>query len=202
MGEPTGTDPMVEFEEMIAKDYSFNGFPKLLNNPAFSDLTLHVGNPPKEYRVHRNILCERSSYFTAVCNGNFQESQTREINLPEQNPQVFEILLKYLYTGHFDDKDSPLEIIDTLLEAADYFDIENFKELVVQKVWKKLHDDSSSGATDREKILDVGYLSGLFGELCKISFDERKIAILAKAFLKKGNLEQWLAGANTYNKYP
>ncbi|KAL8980184.1 MAG: hypothetical protein Q9205_004658 [Flavoplaca limonia] len=62
--------------------------------------TLIVGREEKVYTAHATYLCQ-SPVFEKICYGHFQESQTFEIRLPEDEPQAIRALIQYLYTGRF-----------------------------------------------------------------------------------------------------
>jgi len=41
----------------------------------------------KDYRVHKDVLVEKSTYFRRCLYGNFIESKTGKVTLPEDSPQ-------------------------------------------------------------------------------------------------------------------
>lgn len=54
--------------------------------------------------MHKELLCDRSEFFRAACNGHFKEAEG-VVNLPEQDPATFKHFIYWLYTekirGHF-----------------------------------------------------------------------------------------------------
>jgi len=56
-------------DSVRVKDYSLSHL-ELLRSGKYSDLTLRCGNA--EWHVHRFVLCPRSKYFTAACDGDFE----------------------------------------------------------------------------------------------------------------------------------
>jgi hypothetical protein len=68
-----------------------------LSRSAFrSDLiTIYVGPSKQKYTAHKDVLT--SIDFFAGCLSSFKESETKEITLPEDRPEVFEKLLEYIY---------------------------------------------------------------------------------------------------------
>ncbi len=54
--------------------------------------------------MHKEVLCDRSEFFRAACNGQFKEAEG-VVDLPEQDPTTFKHFIYWLYTeklrGHF-----------------------------------------------------------------------------------------------------
>ncbi|KAF5685941.1 amino acid transport gap1 [Fusarium circinatum] len=67
----------------------------LLKTGAYSDLTISCGKD--QYRVHKAIICPRSHFFEAACDGEFKEAQTSTIDLPEDDPTAVNMMIEYLY---------------------------------------------------------------------------------------------------------
>lgn len=44
----------------------------LWTSQKYSDMTIRCGS--KEYKVHRSVICPRSTFFAAACNGEFMVS--------------------------------------------------------------------------------------------------------------------------------
>jgi len=60
--------------------------------------TIVVGNSSVTLHVHGDLLCHYSSYFRGALNGPFKESQTREITLDDESPDVFRMFVRFPYT--------------------------------------------------------------------------------------------------------
>jgi hypothetical protein len=45
----------------------------------------------------KDILCHYSRYFDRCFNGNFEESKEQKLNLPEDKPEWFELLLDSMF---------------------------------------------------------------------------------------------------------
>ncbi|KAL9630939.1 MAG: hypothetical protein Q9204_004469 [Flavoplaca sp. TL-2023a] len=67
-----------------------------------SIVTLVVGPNHKAYHVHHGLLCDRSSYFRAALQGQFQEAQANRIEFPEEDETTFEIFIRWLYGSKFE----------------------------------------------------------------------------------------------------
>jgi hypothetical protein len=115
----------------------------------YADLTILCG--PKAFRVHKAILCPRSSFFTAACRhgkvsfstskrrtskqvvkatsltSNGQEALTNEINLPEDDPELIRLMIDYLYRldyDHTNGKTSSRDVIELRPEPTSVRDRE------------------------------------------------------------------------------
>ena len=71
-----------------------------LKTSEFCDVMLDVSG--QKYPAHRNILAAASPYFHAMFTGGLSESSETEIHLHGTTAEVFEVLLKFMYTGLFD----------------------------------------------------------------------------------------------------
>lgn len=63
-------------------------------------VTLCVGVEQRLFAAHEDIL-STSPFFAAICRGQFLESSTKRVNLPEEVPEVFSSVLEYLYKGDY-----------------------------------------------------------------------------------------------------
>lgn len=51
--------------------------------------------------MHKHILL-KSEYFERALCGEFRESDTQSIDLPEEDPAIFHFLVAYLYEGKYE----------------------------------------------------------------------------------------------------
>ncbi len=56
------------------------------------------GHPVQGFIVHKAPLCFYSRFFEAACNGRWTEAENGHVNLPNDSPAVFEVLVQWLYT--------------------------------------------------------------------------------------------------------
>lgn len=60
---------------------------------------MRVGSQKKLFRVHKNKLCAAGEFFDNMFNGEFLEAIQQTATLPEDNPDAFELLVEWCYTG-------------------------------------------------------------------------------------------------------
>ncbi|KAL9066958.1 MAG: hypothetical protein Q9161_007202 [Pseudevernia consocians] len=58
---------------------------------------IYVGTSRRKFRLHRDLLCERSEFFEAALEGHFKEAEAQELTLPEDSVESFERLVCWLY---------------------------------------------------------------------------------------------------------
>ncbi|RMJ09221.1 hypothetical protein CDV36_011168 [Fusarium kuroshium] len=73
----------------------------LLHNEKFSDMTIRCGG--REFKAHRAIVCTQSKFFDRALSSNFKEAASRVVELPDDDPDVLERFLEFLYTGAYSD---------------------------------------------------------------------------------------------------
>lgn len=78
---------------------------RLLSGPT---IDFYVGPERRQWSLHRNLLCHHSPYFESEFLGNEaskgpKRSGEHKIDLPDQDPAGFELLVKWLYQGTLDD---------------------------------------------------------------------------------------------------
>uniref|UniRef100_U9USS2 Kelch-like protein 17 n=1 Tax=Rhizophagus irregularis (strain DAOM 181602 / DAOM 197198 / MUCL 43194) TaxID=747089 RepID=U9USS2_RHIID len=96
----------------------------MLKDEKYCDVTIEVGNNPyvKIFRAHMIILCYRSSYLQKILltnkKKNDDETLSHSIKLPDILPEIFQIILKYIYSGIISlDEYEPSVIIKILIAA-------------------------------------------------------------------------------------
>ena len=63
----------------------------------FCDVVIKMAG--KSFPAHKSVLASASKhYFNTMFNSRFRESTENEINI-EGDPEIFEVLLKFIYTG-------------------------------------------------------------------------------------------------------
>ncbi|KAK6004509.1 hypothetical protein QM012_008371 [Aureobasidium pullulans] len=75
---------------------------RLLSGPT---IDFYVGEERRHWSLHRNLLCHHSPYFESefLTSKTSKSSSRSELELPDQDPAGFELLVKWLYQGTLDD---------------------------------------------------------------------------------------------------
>ncbi|TVY20479.1 hypothetical protein LARI1_G001841 [Lachnellula arida] len=66
-----------------------------------SDMTIICQG--KTFKVHQCIVCLQSKPLAAAMNGKFKEGISKEINLEDDQPEIVEKMLSYMYTSDYSD---------------------------------------------------------------------------------------------------
>ena len=121
------------------------GIARSFNNKTTSDFIVKCQD--KEFYVHQYILKQQSEYFDRLLNNNFVERENNFVAIDDFEPEIVEILLRYLYTGavclH-----GKMGIMTNLLKIVDKYNfIEVFDTLdsfYAQKTLWRLNFDTKS----------------------------------------------------------
>ena len=65
---------------------------------------IRVGPDKQLFSMHKKLVCDTSGFFRAALCGNFQESETQAIEMPEDDPEVFCYFQYWAYTGVIEHK--------------------------------------------------------------------------------------------------
>ncbi|RVW54928.1 ARM repeat protein interacting with ABF2 [Vitis vinifera] len=95
-----------------------------VNNSTLSDVTFLVEG--KRFYAHRICLLASSDAFRAMFDGGYREKDAQDIEIPNIRWDVFELMMRYIYTGSVDVN---LDIAQDLLRAADQYLLEGLKRL-------------------------------------------------------------------------
>lgn len=61
-------------------------------------ITLTVGREARLFAAHEDVL-SLSPFFAAACKGQLLEAQSKRIDLPDEEPEIFSCVLEYLYVS-------------------------------------------------------------------------------------------------------
>ncbi|KAK9726108.1 hypothetical protein RND81_05G190800 [Saponaria officinalis] len=95
-----------------------------VNNSTLSDVTFLVEG--RRFYAHRICLLASSDAFRAMFDGGYREKDAKDIEIPNIQWNVFELMMRYIYTGSVT---VSLDIAQDLLRAADQYLLEGLKRL-------------------------------------------------------------------------
>ncbi|KUJ07195.1 uncharacterized protein LY89DRAFT_601881 [Mollisia scopiformis] len=61
------------------------------------DINVGKGKAETHFRVHKAILCAKLPYFDKMLNSGFKEGTENRVNLPEDDPDSFDLLMVWVY---------------------------------------------------------------------------------------------------------
>ncbi|UZO04973.1 uncharacterized protein OCT59_025334 [Rhizophagus irregularis] len=107
------------FSKLLSQNYI-----ELLEDNEYYDITIEVGEDPnvKIFRAHMNILCYRSPYLRRILASNKRNNDNvlAHIKLPNLSPEIFQIILRYIYGGILSlNGQETSDILNTLIAADD-----------------------------------------------------------------------------------
>ncbi|KAL2922554.1 ARM REPEAT PROTEIN INTERACTING WITH ABF2 [Bienertia sinuspersici] len=97
---------------------------KYVNSATLSDVTFLVQG--KRFHAHRICLLASSDAFRAMFDGGYREKDARDIEIPNITWEIFELMMRFIYTGSVDIKP---DIAQDLLRAADQYLLDGLKRL-------------------------------------------------------------------------
>jgi BTB/POZ domain len=109
----------------------------LLQSKTSSDVQFMV----KKVKIsaHKNILASRSPVFADLLRQKIQENKTKTIKIHDVQPDVFNQLLQFIYTGQCEVPHSA----ENLFIAAEKYEIQELKEICEKDLQKKLVLDNA-----------------------------------------------------------
>ncbi|GBB83439.1 hypothetical protein RclHR1_10170001 [Rhizophagus clarus] len=109
-----------DFSQELSIDYE-----KLLETDKEYDIIIHVGEEQnvEEFHALSNILRVRSQYFRTVLS-NEKKNGKYIIDIPDISPQLFKIILRFIYCGKIDFKEFEGSDLIKLLIAVDQIEIQ------------------------------------------------------------------------------
>ncbi|UZO02520.1 uncharacterized protein OCT59_021000 [Rhizophagus irregularis] len=100
---------------------------ELLDDDEFYNITIEVGGDPyvKIFRAHMNILSYRSPYFRKILSDkNKSDGSLTHIKLSDVLPEIFQLILRYIYGGKLFSEEYDFSVFFKTLVAASEFDLQ------------------------------------------------------------------------------
>jgi len=115
---------------------------RMLSTGRYSDLTINCKG--KVFHVHRNIVCLQSKSLAACVDGAWLEGINGEIKLVDDEPEIVDRMIKFMYEEDYCDGSNttedgdqgaakPLVLSTKLYIIADKYDVPALKELAKRK---------------------------------------------------------------------
>ncbi|KAL1397298.1 hypothetical protein pipiens_002542 [Culex pipiens pipiens] len=120
----------------------------LLSNEQLADVTILVGQ--QTFHAQRAILSVRSAVFAAMFQSRMQESTLNQITIVDIEPEVFEQVLKFIYT---DKVEGLAKMARDLLASADKYALDHLKNMC---------EDQLIGTITKETVLQTLALADLY----------------------------------------
>ncbi|RIA95262.1 hypothetical protein C1645_734229 [Glomus cerebriforme] len=126
-----------------------NDFSNLLKDPSNYDVKIRVGKEPniEEFKAHSIILVARSVYFEKTLSPQWAKKEGAYFisNQPNISPSIFNILIKYIYSGTFSIDNNEISLVDVLIAADELELLEVSRQLEKrllenEMVWKLPND--------------------------------------------------------------
>ncbi|GBC03408.1 hypothetical protein RclHR1_05100004 [Rhizophagus clarus] len=135
-----------KFLEELSDDYE-----KLLETEIGYDVVIYAGEESdiKEIHAHSNILCIRSRYFRTAFSNEWAEKKDGKFifKKPNISPHLFNIILRFIYSGNIELKNLQGPDILKLLIAVDELDIQrlvsHIQEYLIKHQTEFLHQNPS-----------------------------------------------------------
>jgi len=84
-------------------------------------VTFTVGREGRLFAAHEDVL-SLSPFFAAACRGQFLEAESKRIDLPDEEPEIFSCILEYLYVRVYSlSCDCKENMLTTCLQKGDYY---------------------------------------------------------------------------------
>ncbi|XP_054165069.1 speckle-type POZ protein-like [Oppia nitens] len=115
-------------------------FDHLIGVRKLSDCQLIVGKDKKEFYASKLVLSARSEVFQNMFTNDCLEKSSNKVIIDDIDSDVFEIFLRYLYTGECDQLD---EWYDKLLIVADKYLVESLKTLCLNEYYEKINVENA-----------------------------------------------------------
>ncbi|CAB4389961.1 unnamed protein product [Rhizophagus irregularis] len=147
--------------ETFSKNYE-----KLLLEEYGHDLIVNVGEEPlvKSFKAHKVILGAQSPYFRRALSNEWAKQEDGKIvfNKPNVSPPIFDVILKYIYTGSTNVEEQDGEFILSLLTAADELILQEF----VEEVQHYLVNNRATWIQENFcHVLDFAFSHSTYGQL-------------------------------------
>ncbi|CAG8474088.1 2315_t:CDS:2 [Acaulospora morrowiae] len=163
---------------------------KLFENPEGYNVKFVVGEETnvKEFKAHKFILTSRSDYFKTALSSQWEqvENGITIFKKPNISPSVFEVLLRYIYTGVISVENSEVSLVEIAI-ASDELQLHE----AYQQLERRLLDDELAWKpNDIFTVLQHDHLTFLYNASIGLACRNPKIIFESEDFfnIKETNL--------------
>ncbi|KFK38013.1 hypothetical protein AALP_AA3G059000 [Arabis alpina] len=121
-----------------------------VNNATLSDVTFVVEG--RRFYAHRICLLASSDAFRAMFDGGYREKDARDIEIPNIQWEIFELMMRFIYTGSVN---ITIEIAQDLLRAADQYLLEGLKRLCEYNISQDITVDNIGSVYELSEALNA-----------------------------------------------
>ena len=108
-----------------------------------------VGSEGKQFTIHKNLICAASDFFTTALKSNFIEAAEQKVALPEESPQLFQLVYDWLYSGRVSDGVTTYVKKEEDVSSGDVF-------------WWEVYEIGDRLMMDRLRVLAVSKILKIF----------------------------------------
>jgi len=112
-------------------------FVNLLETGLFADVVLKINS--EEIQAHKCILASRSAKFEAMFSSNLCESKDNYVQIEYIYPELFKLMLHWIYCGEIGFPEDVFELFELMLLADEYL-ITDLKEKCEEDILSKLDE--------------------------------------------------------------
>ncbi|RIA82957.1 BTB/POZ protein [Glomus cerebriforme] len=145
---------------------------EILDDEEYYDITIEVGNDPyvKIFRAHMVILSYRSPYLRRILSANKKKNDDTltHIKLPNISPEIFQIILRYIYGGRlfFEELDT-FDVIKVLSAASELY----LQELITYLQFFLIENKTDWMEQNFDFVHQTSFENDAFSELQKYCTD-------------------------------
>ncbi|CAB4382196.1 unnamed protein product [Rhizophagus irregularis] len=180
-----------------------NDYEKLFETEIGYDVIIYAGEEPnvKEIHAHSNILCIRSKYFRTAFSNEWAEKIDGKFifRKPNISPHLFNIILRFIYSGNIELKNLQGPDVLKLLIAVDEFNIQqlisHIQEYLINHQTEFLHQNPTDG-NDISSV-KLGPINNLKCAEAIYCFNNQGPS-MGSLYCKKPNNWTYYAGSTTY----
>ncbi|CAO1432536.1 unnamed protein product [Diamesa tonsa] len=170
-------------------------FGKLMLDSTHSDFTIFVQS--KEFKVHKSVLSARSPVFKIMFLSKMKEAAEKKVEIIDVDPDVFEQLLTFIYSGEIADLD---DYAMDLFVAADKYGIKDLRNVCENHIFQNISNDNAMAVYKLATLYSCNHdLKQMSFQIIKKKLQETSIVGNYKSTIDCSSLEQLLEIKKTFD---